>query len=221
MDVIEALNARHSVRAFKQEPIPKETIVKILEAAHRSPSTGNTQPWQIFAAGGEVLERIRQTCTTLYQNGAAPKPEIPSCQDWPPALKERMAQMRAERYTMLGIDRQDREAIKINQGLNYQFFGAPALLILCMDRTLGIWSAFDLGIVSQSIMLAAKNYGIDSIEALNFVAYPEVLRKELEIPDTLTIVIGIALGYADDQNIMNQYHSSRHPLEEAVSFKGI
>jgi hypothetical protein len=41
---------------------------------------------------------------------------------------------------------------------------------------------FDLGSLSQSIMLAAQEYGIDSAPAVNLVAYPKIIRKKLKFP---------------------------------------
>ena len=38
MDVIEAILNRYSVRDFSSQPVPKETVMKILEAATHSPS---------------------------------------------------------------------------------------------------------------------------------------------------------------------------------------
>ena len=52
MDVIKAILARHSVRDFSSKPVPQETVMKILEAATRSPSGGNDQPWEVFMEWG-------------------------------------------------------------------------------------------------------------------------------------------------------------------------
>ena len=52
MDVIEAILDRHSVRDFSPKPVLQETVMKILEAATRSPSGGNGQPWEVFIASG-------------------------------------------------------------------------------------------------------------------------------------------------------------------------
>jgi nitroreductase len=150
-----------------------------------------------------------------------PKTEIPSQQGWPAALQARMEQMRTERYTLLGIDRSDRAAIKANQGLNHHFFGAPVVVYLCLDKKLGPWPLYDLGILSQSIMLAAEHYGLGSIVALNLVAYPDLIRQELQIPEDLAIAIGIALGYPDNESKINQFRSARRPVEEIVTFKGL
>jgi nitroreductase len=45
MDMFEAIEKRRSVRKFKQTPIAKEDLRKILEAGRLAPSGGNRQPW--------------------------------------------------------------------------------------------------------------------------------------------------------------------------------
>ena len=48
-----------------------------------------------------------------------------------------------------------------------------------------------------------------------------MIRKEIEIPDELSIVIGIALGYKDDESPQNTFRSMRRPLDEVVRLNGI
>ncbi|OGO24293.1 MAG: hypothetical protein A2144_10215 [Chloroflexi bacterium RBG_16_50_9] len=223
MDVIEAILARHSVRDFKSDPVKKETILKILEAAGRSPSSGNSQPWHIFVAGGKVMEKIRQSYLERFEKDVPGKPEMASTppNQWPPALLARMEKQRDERNKLLGINIQDKAAMRANMAKGNKFFGAPVLLVLCMDRGLSEFSAYDLGLLSQTIMLAAQNFGLGSIVARGFINHPDILREELAIPDNVQIVIGIAIGYKDDKSIINTYRSSRRPVQEMATFKGL
>ncbi|MDD5703615.1 MAG: hypothetical protein PHU23_16400, partial [Dehalococcoidales bacterium] len=64
-------------------------------------------------------------------------------------------------------------------------------------------------------------YGLGTIPALTFVGYPDIIRQELEIPQELLIVFGVALGYEDMASPINNYRSSRRPIEEVVTFKGL
>ena len=48
MDVFEAIQKRHSVRAYKSTPIPEEKLMKILEAGRLAPSASNIQPWHFI-----------------------------------------------------------------------------------------------------------------------------------------------------------------------------
>jgi len=223
MDVIQAIETRYSTRSFKPDPVPRETILKILDAARHSPSSGNSQPWEVFVAGGEVADRIRQASLEKFNQDIAGTPEmsgIPATQ-WPQAMKDRMNVITGDRLKLLGINPKDAAAMKTYRSFNGGMFKAPVILILCMDRVLGTWTAFDFGLFAQSIMLAAVHYGVDSIVAQAFVSYPEILRQELGIPEELRIVTGIGLGYADPGHIINTYRSPRRPVEEIVTFKGM
>jgi len=44
MDVMEAIESRKSVRAFKADPVPRPTLQAIMDAALQAPSWANTQP---------------------------------------------------------------------------------------------------------------------------------------------------------------------------------
>jgi nitroreductase len=98
-----------------------------------------------------------------------------------------------------------------------RLFGAQVLAIICMDKALS--SYLDLGMLVQTICLAAQNFGVDSLIASAFVSQPDILHKELEIPESLNIVIGVGLGYPDPESIINTYHSPRRPIQEVVRFK--
>ena len=223
MDVIEAMLERRSIRSFTSDPVPKETLRKILEVATHAPSSSNTQPWEIFVVGGSVLERIRQAYLERFKNDAPGKPEVRGTgrEQLPPLILERMNQFRSERFKLEGLDPQGQEGVRLSAERGSRFFGAPVIVILCMNRTLSIFSTYDIGLLSQSIVLAAQDVSIGSIIAGAIVSYPDILRKELSIPDDLMIVEGIALGYPDKQSVVNTYRSSRRPIQEVVTFKGL
>jgi nitroreductase len=220
MTVLEALNARYTVRAFRPDPVGRDTLEKILEAALRAPSWANTQPWEIYVAGGKVLERLRRSYQEHLMNCAPRNPDLSMPQQWPPGLQRRMETLRVERMTVLERECTDPAELQEMLRFNYRFFKAPVVVYLCMDRTLTPWSVFDLGLLAQSIMLAAQHFGVGSASAVTLAAHPDLIRAELQIPDDLSIIIGIALGYADDGHPQNRYRSARRALQEAVTFRG-
>lgn len=221
MDVIEALNSRHSVRAYKPEPVGKDTLSDIFAAAARTPSWANTQPWEIFVAGGEVLEKIRSDYAAAFLSGAPREPHLPMPTEWPYAMQQRMAELLGGRVKALGLEEDEESVTRAFAKLNQNLFGAPVVCYLCMDRSLTPWSIYDIGAFSQSLMLAAQQFGIASIPAFNLVAFPEILHRKLEIPEKLMILMGIALGYEDTGDRQNQYRSRRRSVEDMVKFKGI
>jgi len=77
----------------------------------------------------------------------------------------------------------------------------------------------DIGLFAQTICLAAQGYGVDSFIAGAFINQPDILRQELEIPESLNIIAGIGLGYSNPKSIINTYSSPRRPIEEVVRYK--
>lgn len=220
MTVTDALNSRFTCRAFKPDPVNKETILKIIESATQAPSWENTQPWEVFIASGDTLARIRQSFLNNFEKEVSFNPDLPVPKEWPDALKARGQQLAVKRFEALGIERDDKEARRDNIERNLNFFGAPVVIYLCMDRTLTPWSIFDMGSLSQSIMLTAQEYGLDTAPAVMLVAYPESIRAEIGISEELLIIFGIALGYGDADHPQNKVQSPRRVVEEVVRFKG-
>lgn len=61
MDVKEAIKTRRTVRKFKDEPVPDEVLLDILETAKWAPSPVNSQPWQfIIIRDKETLKKLRE-----------------------------------------------------------------------------------------------------------------------------------------------------------------
>jgi nitroreductase len=222
MNVIDVMKSRFTCRAFTAEPVQRDMILKIMEAAIKAPSWGNTQPWEIFVASGDSAERLRKAYSDRFANDVPVKPDIarPLPKDWPAALKERYEQLRNDRADFLGLERDNHKDMNSLMARNFSFFDAPSVIFLCMDRTLTPWSLFDLGSISQSIMLAACEYGLGTAVAVQLASYPDLLRQELEIPESLAVCIGIAIGHIDTSSPQNVFRSTRRPIGEVLRFRG-
>ncbi len=216
MDVIEAILARYSVRDFSSRSVPKETVMKILEVATRSPSGANGQPWEVFVASGATIEKIRK----IYQESPISAPQRrtqPAGPPRPAAILERMTVLRNERMKLLGLDPNDPASGNVFTEWGRRLYGAPVIVVICQDKSLS--SYLDIGLFIQTICLAAQGYGVDSIIAQALVSRPDIIRQELDIPENLNIVTGVGLGYANPNSISNTYHSSRRPIQEVVRYK--
>ena len=70
METLECIKARKSIRRFRPDPVPREDITRMLEAAAMAPSGANRQPWKFFVVMSRELkekmaEIIKQSCETL------------------------------------------------------------------------------------------------------------------------------------------------------------
>ncbi|WP_110183515.1 5,6-dimethylbenzimidazole synthase [Nocardioides solisilvae] len=69
MDLYEAIARRRDTRAeFTGEPVPEEVLWRVLEAAHRAPSVGMSQPWVfVTVRDPDVLATFRDHVATERQ----------------------------------------------------------------------------------------------------------------------------------------------------------
>lgn len=220
MDILEAIRARKSIRSFKPEPVPKEILEKIIDIARRSPSAANTQPWEITVVTGEVLDNIRKGNVELLTSGVTPEPDFP----WGPyenKYRQRQVDIGIQLYGLMGIARDDKERRAEWWQRGFRFFDAPAALILSVDRSLkGVLPLFDIGLIAQTICLAAMNYGLGTCIEMQGVMFPEVVRKFARIPESKRIVTSIAIGYPDWDFPANKLESKREPIEDFVTWYG-
>jgi nitroreductase len=112
MDVYEAVASRRAVRAFSDEPLPDGVLRRVFAAAARAPSGGNLQPWNSFVLTGATLEELKKRVAERVAAGdPGDEPEFamyPS--ELPPPYRERRAAAAAQRYSALGIGRDDDNA---------------------------------------------------------------------------------------------------------------
>ena len=225
MEIVEAIQKRKSIRAFKSDPVPKEIVKEIMELALRAPSWANTQPWEFAIVAGKKLEEIRQSAVEKAEE--EPNPDIPRPREFPEPYDTRRRVLGRKIFELKGIGREDREKRRgwLLQGL--RLFEAPCAFYICIDRSfylqgdgLNIWPIFDCGLVAENIMLLATRHGLGTIAQIQAVMYPDVLRKVLGILDSKLIVLGIAIGYPDWDDPVNQLRSEREPLDNVSTWCG-
>lgn len=212
--------SRKSHRKFdRNQPVSLDRLDQIFQDALRAPSWANTQPWEIYVATGDTLEALRTAYLAAYDRSEPAAPEVPIPAEWPDALQDRSRRNGILMFENAGIAREDQKAREANWRNNFQFFEAPVLAVLCQDRSLTDWSTMDLGTFAGYLLLAAEHYGVQSVPAFSSVAYPNLLREALGIPDHLLIRAGIVLGYALAGHPYNKHVSEREPLHSLVHYK--
>ena len=131
MDTIEAIYGRRSVRAYKTDPVPKEILEKILDAALHAPSWENTQPWEFAVVAGKEKERLCRRLLKAYGErrvSCSPRTTKPL----PPEIDRRRKELFQEMKPY--VDQlADSFEDYINEG-SFNFYGAPTAIIISMDR---------------------------------------------------------------------------------------
>ena len=101
-----------------------------------------------------------------------------------------------------------------------RFFDAPNAIIIYSDDR-GPSAIEGIGIVSQTICLAALAYGLGTCIMGMPVLWPEIFRDLLNIPEGKPIVTSIAIGYPDFEDPINTFPRPREPLDNLVEWHGL
>lgn len=222
MDVLEAIKSRRSIRAFTDDSVPRETVRQILEICQRSPSGTNTQPWHVWVCTGDVKDAISRDVLAMVQAGQGKGYE--DYDYYPPKWKDHHNQRRRgvgwSLYGLLGIQKGDREGTAKQAARNFKFFDAPVGIFVTVENYLAKGSWADTGMYLQTIMLAARGFGLHTCPQAAWIPFQEPIYKHLEIPEDHEIVSGMSLGYADPDAIENTLVSDREPLDSISHFKG-
>jgi len=225
MDIIEAINQRKSIRAFKTDPVSRETLTKIIDLALLAPSWGNTQPWEFAIVTGEKLEEIRRACIERAEE--EPTPDVARPRGFPEPYGTRRSAMAAKFLEIKGIRREDREGRGWWRLRGLRHFESPAVIYICVDRAfyyqddaINAWPLFDFGLIAENIMLLATRYSLGTIAQAQAVLFPDVVRRILGMPESKLIVLGIAIGYPDWNDPINGFRSEREPVNKVTRWYG-
>ncbi|KAF5414248.1 MAG: hypothetical protein C5S48_09520 [Candidatus Methanogaster sp.] len=99
-------------------------------------------------------------------------------------------------------------------------YNAPALIVIVADKSAPGWFIVDIGIVTQTIALAAQEYGLGTRIMGDAATYPDEVRRIANIPESKQIIIGIVIGYPDWDDPLNSLQTGREPVEELVTWRG-
>ncbi|APR86791.1 Nitroreductase [Minicystis rosea] len=211
-DLEQAITERRSTRKFLPRPVPRALLDECLSLAQRAPSNSNIQPWRVVFAAGAARDRLQTALLTEARKGP---PNIPPL---PEAFQRHRRELGSRVYGAMGITREDKAARAAAVLRNFEFFGAPLVGIVGMHRDLGPADAVGVGMFLQTLVLTLTARGVGTCVAVSLAGYPEVLRRELGIPEELAILCGVAVGYADPDFPGNGLHIGREPIEKNVAF---
>lgn len=171
MELKEAIISRRSVRKYKGDPIPGQTVKELLELAAWAPNGMNTQPWLfVVVEGRDYLKDLSDQCRAYILDIMD---ELPALQNY---------------RTMLS-----------NPDYNI-FYGASPLVLIFGNQDAFTYS-YDCSMAAQNLMLAAWDKGIGSCWigfARAYCGTPE-FKKELNVPPEYQLVAPIILGYPADK----------------------
>jgi nitroreductase len=169
---------RQTVRRYKRDPVPKEHLRKILDAARRGPTCMNQQPWiflviqdkaKIEAMKKRSLDSLSRRFDEVAAKSKDAKPDE--------------------------IERRKASAIRFTEG----YFTAPVYVVVLVDsesQCSGYALKHDGPIAAAYLMLAARAFGYGTAYLTDGIS-EEVTREVLAIPARYVRICITPIGVPD------------------------
>ena len=219
MNIKEAIEKRFSVRAFTKEVPNMETIKEILKTAGTAPSGGNIQPWKVYVLNENAKQKLSDKTLYNFDNGVQDEIEY---EIYPKPLadeyKKRRYECGADMYNALSIGKDDLDSRFKQIRENYNFFGAPLGMNITIDRSFGKNGWGHVGMFLENLWLSAIDHGLGICLQESWSIYPKTVKEVIKHPDNEIVWCGVAIGYEDISNPINQYRTKREDLDSFVKF---
>jgi nitroreductase len=221
MELRAAIEGRRSIRKFKAKEIPRETIRDILDTARWAPSWGNTQLWEFYVLTGKRLDEFREANHRSFVDGQTFPLDVPMHEVWPERLKARYGELGKIMLAAMNVRRDDKDARhRLYEDMTL-LFGAPCLIVACIPGDILVeYAMLDVGLILQTICLLAYDKGIGTCIMAMSIRNPGLLRRILSIPADRKIVMGVAMGYPDENFPLNNFERKRVDISEYVTWVG-
>lgn len=178
MDAIEAMETCRAIRHLRPDPVSEELLKRVLYAATRAPSPGNSQGWDfVVVRDAETRRRIGDAV------GAAMLPVLESMPDGDDPSRNRT--LRGLRHLVAHLGE------------------APVLIFVCgipnypagKPQEEYLWST--LYPAAQNLVVAARSVGLGSTFSQLHRPAEAAVREILGLPDEARIAVTIPLGWPD------------------------
>ncbi len=194
LDVLTSIiESRRSIRRYKPDPVPRDALVRIIEAGRWAPSSANSQPWDIVVvqdpATKDLIQESVKHCIA----------RIKELRDFP-FLRKFTAHYLLEAPVQLVVCGDPR----------FSYVSMMHAVDPDVERW-AMWGSVSMAV--QNMLLAAHAAGLASVVFTNYL--PEEVKKILGIPDPLKVVCILPVGYADEQRAA----TIRRPLEDFVHWE--
>ncbi len=223
-----AIESRFSARAFLPRAVAREQIADILRVASRAPSGTNTQPWKVYVLQGDSRDGlVRKVCEAHDAIYADPSVAAQYREEydyypekWVSPYIDRRRENGWSLYGLLGITKGDKDKMHAQHQRNFKLFDAPVGLMFTLDRVMGRGSLVDYGMFLQSIMVAARARGLHTCPQAAWNGFAKIILPHIGAGADEMLVCGMALGYADETDKVNSFHTPRETVEQFTHWLG-
>ncbi|MBV8771629.1 MAG: nitroreductase family protein [Deltaproteobacteria bacterium] len=211
MDLFEIMYSAGSIRRLRSDPIPDETISKILDAAIRAPSGSNAQSWVFIVIKdaetrrklGAVYRKASDILMKLY--AGAPRP---------PHMDERKYERFMQAVTHLFEHMGDAPVLLVPCLRASMWTGASSLPADVKARMAAAARIAGSSIYPavQNVILACRALGLGTVLTTIHVFFEEEVREILKLPADVQTYALMPIGYPQGHH----YPVKRKPVREVV-----
>jgi nitroreductase len=222
MDLIDALRTTGAVREFTDEPVPDETVLRILDTARFAPSGGNRQGWRVVVVRDAT---VRRRLRDLYLEGWYEYLALAAAGATPfNPLSDRKADARA----LAEAPRLAAQAAGRPRGFAERLDEVPVLLAVLADLTAlaavdrdldryGLAGGASIYPFTWSLLLAAHAEGLGGVVTTMPIRREPDVKQLLRAPDELAVAAVVALGHP----VRRPRRLSRAPVDEWTTFDAV
>jgi len=183
---------RRSVRLFKNKPVSKDLINRLIESARFAPSAGNGQPCKFLVVTNNTVNRqVDQKCAKILR-----------MINWLYAGQSRWRKILISILSAISANKWDQRPIaameKVRMTNSTITFDAPAVIHVLKDKRGISQPDIDAAIAAQNIVLTAHSIGLGTCY-IGFIAstapYDPSIKKILGIKYPYELVTSICVGY--------------------------
>jgi nitroreductase len=192
-------------------------LEQLLDAARKAPSASNQQPWNFIVVAGEPRERLGKALLAAYKEGS---------KHYDPSRGKSIPSIYMERTKKLlkGIrpylDSMEKKTVPFIEEGSCQFYGAPVLIMVTMDKAHPPSKLVDIGCAVENLVLAAHEKGLGTCIIALILMFERLIRQQLTIPDDKQVVLAIALGYPDPDLPVNTFRAPKEALDTLTRWVG-
>ena len=210
--VIDNIYARFSCRFFSPQPIDRQTVEQLLEAANQAPSTHNTQPWEYVVLAGEALQGYRDAVMEWLKKpgekaGPAESEQTGDELDTQLAASGASLPRHLVQRRRLHMKRLKEETAKIGIALKdvyhftYLCHNAPVVVMVVGDvlqrDKAGLEIDQSIAASIQNLLLAAQAFGMGTCWVGDIMRFGDLLHRHLGIAEGKQVIGAVALGFPD------------------------
>lgn len=220
MEFAEVVRARHSFRGFLPKAVDEKTIKDIFELASWAPSNCNVQPWSVHVLSGDACDRMREKMVAKASTDSAGNPDFPWQGKFTGDYKARQICSALGLWEHQGVTRDNLEKRAWSWMRNFEFFDAPHIAFIFVTDEFPelVRLAGDVGMYSQTLMLAMADAGIGSCPQTSVSCFPDLVREELGIESQYKLMMGLSFGYIDESDPANKLRTERDSLYKTTHF---